>query len=229
MTQSIRTAQPRVVPPKAGTVAPAAAPGLPTMEVKLSAADGAGLSLVEYDIPGGFSPPPRLHRHTREGGGRLRARRRTPLLVRGRGHGRRSRHPGAASTGCLVPVGERARRARPDAVHVRPGRLRAVLPRRDGRGERRRREPARGDRTAPGPLRRRGPSRALRPHIAGRGTSPGSVPGPAVATAGPPVGPRGDTLHAHTPAAADRTASEAQVYRPATLVEETTGSEDTRP
>jgi len=37
------------------------------MEVKLSAADGAGLSLVEYDIPGGFSPPPRLHRHTREG------------------------------------------------------------------------------------------------------------------------------------------------------------------
>jgi len=37
------------------------------MEVKLSAADGAGLSLVEYDIPGGFSPPPHLHRHTREG------------------------------------------------------------------------------------------------------------------------------------------------------------------
>ena len=67
MTQTIPTAQPRVVPPKAGTVAPAAAPGLPTIEVKLSAADGAGLSLVEYEIPAGFSPPPHLHRHTREG------------------------------------------------------------------------------------------------------------------------------------------------------------------
>ena len=66
MTQTI-PAQPRVVPPKAGTVAPAAAPGLPTIEVKLSAADGAGLSLVEYEIPAGFSPPPHLHRHTREG------------------------------------------------------------------------------------------------------------------------------------------------------------------
>lgn len=67
MTQTIPTAQPRVVPPKAGTVAPAAAAGLPTIEVKLSAADGAGLSLVEYEIPAGFSPPPHLHRHTREG------------------------------------------------------------------------------------------------------------------------------------------------------------------
>lgn len=35
--------------------------------MKLSAADGAGLSLVEYEIPAGFSPPPHLHRHTREG------------------------------------------------------------------------------------------------------------------------------------------------------------------
>lgn len=67
MTQTTRTTQPRVVPPKAGTVAPAAAPGLPTIEVKLSAADGAGFSLVEYDVPGGFAPPPHLHRHTREG------------------------------------------------------------------------------------------------------------------------------------------------------------------
>jgi uncharacterized cupin superfamily protein len=60
MTLSIQTAESRVVPPKAGTVAPA-------IEVKLSAADGAGLSLVEYDVPGRFSPPPHLHRHTREG------------------------------------------------------------------------------------------------------------------------------------------------------------------
>ena len=64
---SVETAEPRVVPPKAGTVAPAAARGLPTIEVKLAAADGAGFSLVEYDVPGRFSPPPHLHRHTREG------------------------------------------------------------------------------------------------------------------------------------------------------------------
>src|SRR3954467_12481481 len=65
--QITQTAQPRVVPPGAGTMAPAAAPGLPTIEVKLGAADAAGFSLVEYDVPGRFSPPPRLHRHTREG------------------------------------------------------------------------------------------------------------------------------------------------------------------
>jgi len=86
MTQTIPTAQPRVVPPKAGRLAPPAAPGLPTIEVKLSAADGAGLSLVEYDVPGGFSPPPRLHRHTREGAV-VYVLAGAPLLVRGRGHG----------------------------------------------------------------------------------------------------------------------------------------------
>jgi quercetin dioxygenase-like cupin family protein len=55
------------VPPGAGTVAPAAAPGLPTIEVKLEAAHEAGFSLVEYRVPAGFAPPPHLHRHTREG------------------------------------------------------------------------------------------------------------------------------------------------------------------
>jgi quercetin dioxygenase-like cupin family protein len=67
VTQTIPTTRPRVVPPGAGTLAPAAAPGLPTIEVKLRAADGAGLSLVEYAVPPRFSPPPHLHRHTREG------------------------------------------------------------------------------------------------------------------------------------------------------------------
>ena len=67
MSQSIQTTHARVVPPKAGTVAPAAAPGLPTIEVKLDAAAGAGVSVVEYDVPARFSPPPHLHRHTREG------------------------------------------------------------------------------------------------------------------------------------------------------------------
>jgi quercetin dioxygenase-like cupin family protein len=67
MSQNTQIARPRVVPPKAGTLAPAAAPGLPTIEVKLDAADGAGFSFVEYDVPGKFSPPPHLHRHTREG------------------------------------------------------------------------------------------------------------------------------------------------------------------
>jgi mannose-6-phosphate isomerase-like protein (cupin superfamily) len=34
--------------------------------VRLGAADAVGFSLVEYEVPAGFSPPPRLHRHTRE-------------------------------------------------------------------------------------------------------------------------------------------------------------------
>ncbi|SNS26159.1 Cupin domain-containing protein [Geodermatophilus saharensis] len=67
MSQTIPTTRPRVVPPGAGTVTAAVAPGLPTIEVKLAAADGAGLSLVEYRVPPRFSPPPHLHRHTREG------------------------------------------------------------------------------------------------------------------------------------------------------------------
>jgi quercetin dioxygenase-like cupin family protein len=57
---------PRLVPPGAGATG-AAVPGLPTAEVKLAAADGAGFSLIEYTIPAGFAPPPHLHRHTREG------------------------------------------------------------------------------------------------------------------------------------------------------------------
>jgi mannose-6-phosphate isomerase-like protein (cupin superfamily) len=65
MTDTMNTTRPRVVPPGAGTTTPAA-PGLPTIEVKLAAADRAGFSLIEYAIPARFSPPPHLHRHTRE-------------------------------------------------------------------------------------------------------------------------------------------------------------------
>lgn len=36
------------------------------MEVKLGADAGNGFSVVEYHIPAGFSPPPTLHRQTRE-------------------------------------------------------------------------------------------------------------------------------------------------------------------
>jgi quercetin dioxygenase-like cupin family protein len=43
-----------------------ATPGLPRFEVKLAAADGLGFSVVEQEIPPGFSPPPRQHRQTRE-------------------------------------------------------------------------------------------------------------------------------------------------------------------
>ncbi len=67
MPHTLQSTRPRVVRPGAGTTAPAAAPGLPTIEVKLDAAAGAGLSVVEYDVPAGFAPPPHLHRHTREG------------------------------------------------------------------------------------------------------------------------------------------------------------------
>jgi hypothetical protein len=34
--------------------------------VKLAAAEGPGFSLIEYNIPPRFAPPPHLHRHTRE-------------------------------------------------------------------------------------------------------------------------------------------------------------------
>src|SRR3954452_9562866 len=82
-TQTAQIAQPRVVPPGAGTMAPAAAPGLPMIEVKLGAADAAGFSLVEYEVRGRFSPPPPAPSHPRGGRG-LRAPRGAPLLVRGR-------------------------------------------------------------------------------------------------------------------------------------------------
>jgi quercetin dioxygenase-like cupin family protein len=66
MTQTLTTTHPRVVPPGAGTVAGEAGPGLPLIEVKLPADQGPGFSLIEYNIPARFSPPPHLHRHTRE-------------------------------------------------------------------------------------------------------------------------------------------------------------------
>ncbi|PZS07342.1 MAG: hypothetical protein DLM64_14990 [Solirubrobacterales bacterium] len=57
---------PRVVAPGEGIVGATDAPTLPRVEVKLAASDGLGFSVVEYRIPPGFSPPPRLHRQTRE-------------------------------------------------------------------------------------------------------------------------------------------------------------------
>jgi quercetin dioxygenase-like cupin family protein len=66
-TATMTTTRARVLRPGTGAVAPAAAPGLPTIEVRLDAADEAGFSLVEYEVPAGFSPPPHLNRHTREG------------------------------------------------------------------------------------------------------------------------------------------------------------------
>jgi mannose-6-phosphate isomerase-like protein (cupin superfamily) len=46
-------------------VAPAGIP-LPTVDRLVGAADGAGSSLIRYEVPAGFAPPPVLHRHTRE-------------------------------------------------------------------------------------------------------------------------------------------------------------------
>ncbi len=56
----------RVVGPGEGTLGATDAPTVPRVEVKLAAGDGLGFSVVEYVIPPGFSPPPRLHRQTRE-------------------------------------------------------------------------------------------------------------------------------------------------------------------
>ncbi len=55
-----------IIPPGAGVVGQSTAPDLPRVEVKLGADAGAGYSVVDYLVPARFSPPPRLHRQTRE-------------------------------------------------------------------------------------------------------------------------------------------------------------------
>lgn len=65
-SHSIQTTPARVLNRGTGTVPPVTAPGLPTIEVRLGAEDAAGFSMVEYEVPARFSPPPHLHRHTRE-------------------------------------------------------------------------------------------------------------------------------------------------------------------
>ncbi len=56
-----------VVPAGTGEgVLPPPGVAYPTVEVKLPAAAGAGFSVVEYRVPPRFSPPPLLHRQTRE-------------------------------------------------------------------------------------------------------------------------------------------------------------------
>lgn len=58
--------EPRVVAAGEGVLGPRSAGRAPEVELKLGAADGLGFSVVEYRIPAGFSPPPVLHRQTRE-------------------------------------------------------------------------------------------------------------------------------------------------------------------
>jgi quercetin dioxygenase-like cupin family protein len=41
-------------------------PALPRLEVKLDVSAGTGFSMIEYSVPAGFTPPPVLHRHTKE-------------------------------------------------------------------------------------------------------------------------------------------------------------------
>lgn len=57
---------PRIVKPGEGTLGAAGGPMLPRVEVKVSGSDGLGFSVVDYHIPPRFSPPPVLHRQTRE-------------------------------------------------------------------------------------------------------------------------------------------------------------------
>lgn len=57
---------PQIVPPGAGVVGASAGEGMPSVEVKLGAEANFGFSVVEYHVPVGFSPPPLLHRQTRE-------------------------------------------------------------------------------------------------------------------------------------------------------------------
>jgi quercetin dioxygenase-like cupin family protein len=56
-----------IVPPGSGPgVYPPPGVAFPTTEVKLPSSAGAGFSVVDYRVPPRFSPPPVLHRQTRE-------------------------------------------------------------------------------------------------------------------------------------------------------------------
>jgi quercetin dioxygenase-like cupin family protein len=59
-------ATPGIVGPGEGVLGARTGGRAPEVEIKLGAADGLGFSVVEYRIPPGFSPPPVLHRQTRE-------------------------------------------------------------------------------------------------------------------------------------------------------------------
>jgi quercetin dioxygenase-like cupin family protein len=48
--------------------APSPAVPLPAVEIKLDGRNGAPFSVMEYEVPASFAPPPVLHRHTREFG-----------------------------------------------------------------------------------------------------------------------------------------------------------------
>lgn len=65
-TSASAEAMPRIVASGEGILGATDAPGLPRVEVKLAASDGLAFSVVDYLIPPGFSPPPVLHRQTRE-------------------------------------------------------------------------------------------------------------------------------------------------------------------
>src|SRR4051794_38691041 len=66
ITDITGTVQPRVVPAAEGRRG-AEIEGLPTVRILLDASAGAGFSVAEYRVPPRFSPPPHLHRDTREG------------------------------------------------------------------------------------------------------------------------------------------------------------------
>ena len=66
ITDTTGTVQPRVVLAGEGRRG-AEIEGLPTVRILLDASAGAGFSVAEYRVPPRFSPPPHLHRHTREG------------------------------------------------------------------------------------------------------------------------------------------------------------------
>lgn len=56
----------RAIAPDAGVLGPRTGGRAPEIEIKLGAADGFGFSVVEQHIPPKFSPPPVMHRQTRE-------------------------------------------------------------------------------------------------------------------------------------------------------------------
>ncbi|RYP85265.1 cupin domain-containing protein [Nocardioides guangzhouensis] len=64
---TIQTTVPRVLTRRDARRADFPDPALPTIDVRVDAADRAGFSLLEYAVPAGFTPPPTLHRHTQEG------------------------------------------------------------------------------------------------------------------------------------------------------------------
>ena len=67
-TPDIIESTPRVIPSGSGRIVAPPDPSMPfpRIDFKVGVHDDLGFSLIEFEVPANFAPPPVLHRHTRE-------------------------------------------------------------------------------------------------------------------------------------------------------------------